>query len=46
LRAVADAVKPGVWTVGGFPLEFMTISLGEEPTMPSAMLYRNLGDGC
>src|SRR5213079_896819 len=42
LRAVADAVKRGVWAAGGFPLEFMTISLGEELTMPTTMLYRNL----
>jgi len=42
LRAVADAVKRGVWSAGGFPLEFMTISLGEELMMPTAMLYRNL----
>ncbi|PYV01441.1 MAG: dihydroxy-acid dehydratase, partial [Acidobacteria bacterium] len=42
LRAVADAVKRGVWAAGGFPLEFMTISLGEELMMPTTMLYRNL----
>ena len=42
LRSVADAVKRGVWAAGGFPLEFMTISLGEELTMPTTMLYRNL----
>jgi L-arabonate dehydrase len=42
LRAVAEAVKRGVWAAGGFPLEFMTISLGEELTMPTTMLYRNL----
>ncbi len=42
LRVVADAVKRGVWAAGGFPLEFMTISLGEELTMPTTMLYRNL----
>lgn len=42
LRAVADAVKRGVWSAGGFPLEFMTISLGEELMMPTTMLYRNL----
>lgn len=42
LRTVADAVKRGVWAAGGFPLEFMTISLGEELMMPTAMLYRNL----
>jgi dihydroxyacid dehydratase/phosphogluconate dehydratase len=29
LRQVADAVKRGVWSAGGFPLEFPTISLGE-----------------
>jgi L-arabonate dehydrase len=42
LRAVAEAVKRGVWAAGGFPLEFMTISLGEELMKPTAMLYRNL----
>jgi dihydroxy-acid dehydratase len=42
LRAVAEAVKRGVWAAGGFPLEFMTISLGEELMMPTTMLYRNL----
>lgn len=42
LRAVAEAVKRGVWSAGGFPLEFMTISLGEELMMPTTMLYRNL----
>jgi dihydroxy-acid dehydratase len=42
LRPIADAVKRGVWMAGGFPLEFMTISLGEELTMPTTMLYRNL----
>ena len=29
LRQVADAVKRGVLSAGGFPLEFPTISLGE-----------------
>jgi L-arabonate dehydrase len=42
LRGLAEAVKRGVWAAGGFPLEFMTISLGEELMMPTAMLYRNL----
>jgi L-arabonate dehydrase len=42
LRAVADAVKRGIWAAGGFPLEFMTISLAEDLMMPTAMLYRNL----
>ena len=42
LRGLAEAVKRGVLATGGFPLEFMTISLGEELMMPTAMLYRNL----
>ncbi|MCS6847861.1 MAG: IlvD/Edd family dehydratase [Anaerolineae bacterium] len=42
LRAIADAVKRGVIAAGGVPLEFNTISLGEELMKPSAMLYRNL----
>lgn len=42
LRDLADAVKRGVLLEGGLPLEFPTISLGEEFMKPSAMLYRNL----
>ncbi len=42
LREVAEAVKRGVLAAGGLPLEFPTISLGEEMMKPSAMLYRNL----
>src|SRR5262245_12662945 len=42
LREVAEAVKRGVLAAGGLPLEFPTISLGEEFMKPSAMLYRNL----
>jgi L-arabonate dehydrase len=42
LRQVADAVKRGVWSAGGFPLEFPTISLGEVLMKPTTMLYRNL----
>jgi len=42
LREVAEAVKRGVLAAGGLPLEFPTISLGEELMKPSAMLYRNL----
>ena len=34
LRDVADAVKRGVWEAGGFPLEFPTISLGEQFMKP------------
>ena len=42
LRQLAEAVKRGVLAAGGLPLEFPTISLGEEFMKPSAMLYRNL----
>ena len=42
LRQVAEAVKRGVWTAGGFPLEFPTISLGEPYMRPSSMMFRNL----
>jgi len=42
LRELAEAVKRGVLTAGGLPLEFPTLSLGEEFMKPSAMLYRNL----
>ena len=41
LRQVADAVKRGVWSAGGFPLEFPTISLGEVLMKPTTMLFRN-----
>lgn len=42
LRQVSEAVKRGVIAAGGLPLEFPTISLGEEFMKPTAMLYRNL----
>ncbi len=42
LRDLAEAAKRGVIAAGGVPLEFNTISLGEELMKPSAMLYRNL----
>ena len=42
LRQVAEAVKRGVWTAGGLPLEFPTISLGEMFMRPTTMLFRNL----
>jgi dihydroxy-acid dehydratase len=35
-------VKRGVWSAGGFPLEFPTISLGEVLMKPTTMLFRNL----
>jgi dihydroxy-acid dehydratase len=42
LRDIAEAVRRGVIAAGGLPLEFPTISLGEEFMKPTAMLYRNL----
>jgi dihydroxy-acid dehydratase len=42
LRQLAEAVKRGVWQVGGFPLEFPVMSLGEYNMRPTTMLYRNL----
>ena len=42
LKAVAEAVKRGVWAAGAVPLEFPTISLGEMFLRPTSMLYRNL----
>src|SRR6266568_1927103 len=41
-RALAEAVKRGVLLAGGLPLEFPTISLGENLMKPTAMLFRNL----
>jgi dihydroxy-acid dehydratase len=41
-RALAEAVKRGVLHAGGIPLEFPTISLGEQLMKPTTMLYRNL----
>src|SRR5256886_13802281 len=40
-RALAAAVKRGVLLAGGLPLEFPTISLGENLRRPSAMIYRS-----
>ena len=42
LRRVAESVKRGVWEMGGFPLEFAAMSLGEVTMRPTTMLYRNL----
>jgi dihydroxy-acid dehydratase len=42
LRTVAEAVRRGVLAAGGFPLEFPTISLGEQFMKPTTMLFRNL----
>jgi dihydroxy-acid dehydratase len=41
-RALAQAVKRGVWQAGGMALEFPTISLSENLMKPTTMLYRNL----
>jgi dihydroxy-acid dehydratase len=41
-RALAQAVKRGVLQAGGLPLEFPTISLGEQLMKPTTMLFRNL----
>ncbi|ODU04540.1 MAG: dihydroxy-acid dehydratase [Pseudonocardia sp. SCN 72-86] len=42
LRALADSVRRGVLQAGGVPLEFPTISLGEQLMKPTTMLFRNL----
>jgi len=42
LDKVAEAVKRGVTAMGGVPLEFPTISLGEMFIKPTSMLLRNL----
>src|ERR1700735_1440617 len=42
LRDVAAAVRRAILAAGALPLEFPTISLGEEFMKPTAMLYRNL----
>ncbi|MHB1521213.1 MAG: dihydroxy-acid dehydratase [Ferrimicrobium sp.] len=42
LKRLAEAVKDGVTEGGGVPVEFPTISLGEDLMKPTAMLYRNL----
>jgi dihydroxy-acid dehydratase len=41
-RSLAEAVKRGVLQAGGLPLEFPTISLGENLMKPTTMLFRNL----
>jgi dihydroxy-acid dehydratase len=41
-RGLADSVRRGVLAAGGFPLEFPTISLGEQLMKPTTMLFRNL----
>ena len=41
-RRIADHVKRGVYEMGGFPLEFPVMSLGETLMRPTTMLFRNL----
>ena len=41
-RKVAEHVKRGVYEMGGFPLEFPAMSLGETLMRPTTMLFRNL----
>ncbi len=42
LRELAAAAKRGIIAAGGLPVEFPTMSLGEDLMKPTAMLYRNL----
>ncbi|MEU7815941.1 dihydroxy-acid dehydratase [Pseudonocardia sp. NPDC049154] len=42
LRAIADSVRRGILQAGGVPVEFPTISLGEQLMKPTTMLFRNL----
>ena len=41
-RGLAEAVRRGIAEAGGIPVEFSTISLGENLMKPTTMLYRNL----
>ena len=41
-RDLAESVKKGILTAGGFPLEFPITSLGEPLMKPTAMMFRNL----
>jgi dihydroxy-acid dehydratase len=41
-RGLANAIRRGVLQAGGLPLEFPTMSLGEQLMKPTTMLYRNL----
>src|SRR4029077_9245548 len=42
LRDIAEHVKRGVFEMGGFPVEFPVMSLGESNLRPTSMLFRNL----
>jgi dihydroxy-acid dehydratase len=41
MRQRAEEVKRGVWQAGGFPVELPAMSVGEQMTKPSSMMYRN-----
>ena len=41
MRQRAEEVKRGVWQAGGFPVEMPAMSVGEQLTKPTSMLYRN-----
>jgi len=40
-RQRAEEVKRGVWQAGGFPMELPAMSVGEQNTKPTSMMYRN-----
>ena len=42
LRDLAEHVKRGVYEMGGFPVEFPVMSLGETLMRPTTMMFRNL----
>src|SRR3546814_17051109 len=41
LRDRANEVKRGVFQAGGFPVELPAMSVGEQMTKPTSMMYRN-----
>ncbi|MCG8650188.1 MAG: dihydroxy-acid dehydratase, partial [Pirellulales bacterium] len=41
MRERAEQVKRGVWQAGGFPMEMPAMSVGEQMTKPTSMMYRN-----
>lgn len=41
-RDIAEYVKKDVYEMGGFPLEFPVMSLGEPVMRPTTILFRNL----
>ena len=41
-RTIAERVKRGVYEMGGYPVEFPVMSLGETLMRPTTMMFRNL----